>query len=63
MDYMIAYFVIGTFVSMMLSEFNKAEIEGEINEEFTNMDRFVYIIIWPYMLLLIIYYFTKKSES
>lgn len=60
MDYMIAYFVIGSFISLMLSEFNKVEIEGEFNEELTNLDRFVYIIIWPYMLLLIIYYFTKK---
>lgn len=63
MDYMTAYFAIGTFISTMLSELDKAEIEGEINEEFTNIDRFVYIIIWPYLLLLIIYYFIKKSES
>jgi membrane protein CcdC involved in cytochrome C biogenesis len=47
MKYSIVYFVIGLVISILLSEIDKQEIDGEGRNVIENTDRFIFILLWP----------------
>jgi hypothetical protein len=61
MEYFIGYFVIGLVVSIILSEIDKLEIVGEDRNVLENADRFIFIVLWPIMILNILITMTKKG--
>jgi len=54
MEYFIIYLVIGLVVSFAISEVDKTKVDDEDINSLNNIDRILYIIIWPLMIFWII---------
>jgi hypothetical protein len=54
MEYLITYFILGLIVSIGISEIDKIKVEGSEAEILNNMDRLLYIVIWPLMIYWIV---------
>ncbi|SMP03667.1 hypothetical protein SAMN06265375_101445 [Muriicola jejuensis] len=54
MEYLVFYLVSGLFVSIVISEIYKIKLDEEDKAILSNIDRVLYIIIWPLMIYWII---------
>ncbi len=59
MDFLVIYIGIGALVSLAFSEIDKWEVIGEEKDQLTNVERCIYIILWPVMLISCLYYLGK----
>ena len=63
MEYLIIYLILGLIVSIIISEIDKIKVDDGDCDTLDNVDRILYVIIWPLMTYFVVKGFINESPK